>query len=153
MVGHSRNLVRAVLVCAVLPFVAACAASGPTFTDMHASEPAVAANFARIYFYRMGSMAGSALQPSVKIDGVVVGEATPGGYFYVDEPAGAYEISTATEVTNHIRATVKAGETRYVRFDASLGMFVGHIAPTLVWPGQGESEIAQCHYVGGKTKG
>jgi hypothetical protein len=112
----------------------------------------MAANSARIYFYRTDSMAGAAVQPSIKVNGVVVGSAVPGGYFYVDEPAGSYEISTTTEVKEAITASLKSGETRYVRFDIQMGLFVGHVAPTLVWPEQGESEIAKCHYIGGTAK-
>lgn len=150
MFNNAKNWGRAALLCAIMPLMAACATSGPTFSDLHASEPAVAPNMARIYFYRMSNFAGSAVQPSVKVNGQVVGSSVPGGYFYVDEPAGTYEISTTTEVKEDIQATVKPGETRYVRLDISMGIFVGHVAPTLVWPEQGASEITKCHYIGDK---
>jgi hypothetical protein len=126
-------------------------ASGPTYSDMHASEPAVASAAARIYFYRKSEMAGAAVQPSVKVNGAVVGDAVPGGYFFVDEPAGTYEISTTTEVKEAIKATVKPGDIRYVRLDIAMGFMVGHVSPTLVWPEQGASEITDCHYTGKKS--
>jgi hypothetical protein len=125
-------------------------ASGPTFTDLHAREPAVATDRARIYFYREASVVGAAVQPVVYVNGEAVGQAVPGGYFYIDRPAGEYVISTTTEKTKTIKATVRPGETRYVKFDIGMGVFVGHILPTLVMPGQGAAEIARCHYLTGR---
>jgi hypothetical protein len=144
----AKNLARAGIVCALLPLVAACATSGPTFQTVHAAEPAVAADHARIYFYRLGQFVGAAIQPAIKVNGLKVGEAVPGGYFYVDEPAGTYEISTSTETKEAITTTIKPGETRYVRFDISMGILMGHVVPTLVWPDQGASEIQSLHYIG-----
>ena len=145
---NAKNLARAGIVCALLPLVAACATSGPTFQTAHVSEPPVAQDHARIYFYRLGNFMGAAVQPAIKVNGVKVGEAVPGGYFFVDEPAGTYEISTSTEAKEAITTTVKPGEARYVRFDITMGLFIGHVAPTLVWPDQGASEIAGLHYIG-----
>jgi hypothetical protein len=145
----TRNLARMVLICAVLPLMAACA-SGPTFADLHASETAVSADAGRIYFYRQSPFLGSgaAVQPAIKLDNVKVGDAVPGGYFYVDKPAGTYKISTTTEKEESVDMTVAPGQTRYVRFDISMGVLIGHIAPTIVDPEQGAKEIAECHYTG-----
>lgn len=148
---HVRNIVRAAFLCAVMPVLAACA-SGPTFAELHGGEPVVANDSARIYFYRESSMVGSAIQPSVYLNGVAVGSAVPGGYFYVDRPAGDYEITTTTEKTETIKASLKPGDIRYVRLDIGMGVIVGHILPTLVMPEQGEAEIAKCHFVTDKPK-
>ena len=146
-----KNLLRAGFVALALSGLGACA-SGPTYDALHASEPPVAADSARIYFYRAAEMAGSAVQPSVKINGETVGDAVPGGYFYVDRPAGTYEISTSTEVKEAISVTVKPGETRYVKFTISMGLFVGHVSPQLIWPEQAVAELAACHYTGDAKK-
>jgi hypothetical protein len=151
MFSTAKNLARAGVVCSLLPLIAACATSGPTFQAAHTAEPPVAQDQARIYFYRLGNFVGSAIQPAVKVNGVKIGDAVPGGYFFVDEPAGTYEISTSTETKEAITTTIKPGETRYVRFDVSMGVLVGHVAPTLVWPDQGAAEIQALHYVGAKT--
>jgi hypothetical protein len=148
---HVSRFVRTAFLCAGLPLLAGCA-SGPTFSELHASEPVVATDSARIYFYRESSMVGSAIQPSVYVNGVAVGSAVPGGYFYVDRPGGEYEISTTTEKTEIIKANIKPGDIRYVRLDIGMGVVVGHILPTLVMPEQGESEIAKCHFVTDKPK-
>jgi hypothetical protein len=140
-----KNIFRAAAFALALPVLAGCA-SGPTFSDMHASEPAVQPEKVRVYFYRKDGMIGAAIQPSVRNDGEVVGSAIPGGYFYADRLPGTYEISTSTETTESIRLTLKPGEPRYVRLDVAMGVLVGHVGPTLVMAEQGESEIYKCHY-------
>lgn len=151
MFGSMKNWVRAALICAALPLVAACA-SGPTFNDMHASEPTLAADSGRIYFYRESSMLGAALQPAVKIDGTTIGDSVPGGYFYADRPAGTYKISTTTEKVEEINVPLAAGQTRYVRLHVGVGVFVGHVIPSLIDPDQGANEIKDCHYTGDAKK-
>ena len=148
---HVRNFVRAAILCAGLPLLAGCA-TGPTFAELHAGEPTVATDSARIYFYREASMVGSAVQPSVYVNGVVVGSAIPGGYFYIDRPAGEYDISTTTEKVESIKTNIVPGDVRYVRLDIGMGLVVGHILPTLVMPEQGAAEIVNCHFVADKPK-
>jgi hypothetical protein len=145
------NIVRAAVLAAAAPLLAACA-TGPTFAELHAGEPTVATDSARIYFYREASMVGSAVQPSVYVNGVVVGSAVPGGYFYIDRPAGDYDISTTTEKVESIKTNIKPGDIRYVRLDIGMGLVVGHILPTLVMPEQGAAEIVNCHFVTEKPK-
>lgn len=139
---------RAVL-CALLPLLAACA-SGPTFDQMRATEPPPAPTDGRFYMYRANSMAGAAVQPSIKINDLKVGDFVPGGYFYVDEPPGTYKISATTETEEAITATLTAGQTRYIRFDISMGVLVGHVAPSIIDPDQGTIEIKSLHYIGDK---
>ncbi len=148
---HAWNFVRVAAFCAAGTLLAGCA-SGPTFAELHASEPAVAADLARIYFYREASMVGSAVQPSVYVNGVAVGSAVPGGYFYIDRPAGEYDISTTTEKTESIKATVQPGDVRYIRLDIGMGVVAGHISPTPVLPEQAAGEIAKCHFLTGEPK-
>jgi hypothetical protein len=144
-----KTLTRVVMLCAFLPLLAACA-SGPTFADLHASEPTVSADSGRIYLYRTAPFlgGGAAVQPAIKVDGIKVGDAVPGGYFYIDKPAGTYKISTATETEESVNMTVAAGDTRYVRFDISMGLLIGHISPSIIDPQQGAQEIKECHYTG-----
>jgi hypothetical protein len=135
---------------AMLLLLAACASSGPTFTQANAGAPAVAADQGRIYIYRVSSMLGAAVQPSVKLDGVKVGDSVPGGYFYVDRPAGSYKISTSTEVERDLTLTLEAGQIRYVRTEVSMGFMAGHVSPVLVDAAEAEKEIKDCHYASGK---
>ena len=99
----------------------------------------------RIYFYRRADVAGTVIEPTVDMDGVKIGNAIPGGYFYFDKPSGQYQISTPTG-DDDIKVTVAAGETLYVRLTFGLGEFVPHLTPTLVRSELGASEIRKCHY-------
>jgi hypothetical protein len=143
-----RKFLQPVLAAATMLLLAACASSGPTFSQANASVAPLAANNGRIYIYRESSMVGSAVQPSVKLDGVRVGDSIPGGYFYIDRPAGSYKISTSTEVERDLTLTLDAGQIRYVRTDISMGFLAGHVSPVLVEPAVAEKEIKDCHYTG-----
>jgi hypothetical protein len=138
---------RTAFVCFVLPLLAACA-SGPTYSEMQKTTAPPAANLGRIYLYRSGSPFGAAVQPSVKIDGKVVGSAVPGGYFYVDLPAGSHKISADTEVKRDLSVTLQAGQTRYVVLHVSMGAFAGHISPELAEEKTALEDIKDCSYTG-----
>jgi hypothetical protein len=145
--GYMKTLVRAALLCAVLPVLAACA-SGPTYSELQKTTAPLAANSGRIYIYRSGGPFGAAIQPDVKVDGKVAGAAVPGGYFYVDLSPGSHTISASTEVERDLTVTLEAGQTRYVTLSPSFGAFVGHISPTLVDDKKGLEDIADSHYTG-----
>jgi hypothetical protein len=135
------------LVAGIVLLVLAACAGGPQFSQMQANLPIVSADQGRIFIYR-STVLGAAIQPSVKINGDVVGSAVPRGFFYVDRPPGDYEIATATEVTRTLSLKLEAGQTRYVRLGAAFGFFVGHIYPELVDNAVGASEIQDLHYTG-----
>ena len=125
--------------------LAACA-SGPKFAEVQDKLAARPADTGRIYIYRT-AIIGAAVQPSVKLNGEVIGSAVPQGFFYVDRPAGNYELSTSTEVTRNLSLSLEPGQTRYVRLGISVGFAVGHVYPELVEDSVGSVEIQQCHYV------
>ena len=141
-----RMIVRPVLAGLFALLLAACA-SGPQFSQMQDSLPALSADHGRIFVYR-STVLGAAIQPSVKINGDVVGSAVPRGFFYVDRPPGDYEITTITEVTRTLSLHLDAAQTRYVRLGISMGFFVGHVYPELVDDSVGSSEIRELHYIG-----
>lgn len=144
MIGGKR-FIKPTLACAFLLLGSACATSGPTYSQMQMMS--LSATNGRIYVYRT-SVLGAAIQPSVKIDGIAVGNAVPQGYFFIDRPAGNYKISTETEVDRIVSLTLEPGQTRYVRLDPTFGFIVGHISPVLVDTDKGQSEIKDCHYTG-----
>lgn len=141
----AKNLIQPVLACAAMLLLAACASSGPSFTQAQATVAPVAADSGRIFFYRPSSIVGVAVQPSIKLNGVVVGSSIPGGYFFVDRPAGSYKVSTATEVERDLSLTLDVGQTRYVRTDISMGFMAGHVSPELVDADKALKEIKDCH--------
>jgi len=134
-----------VLMAALL--VAGCA-SGPSFDKMADSIQAVPSGQGRIFCYR-NSAFGAAVQPAIRLNGEVVGKAVPQGFFYVDRPAGTYEISASTEAERSLTINLEAREEKYVRLEVKMGLFVGHIKPVLVDTSKGQAEIKKTKYTGG----
>ncbi|WP_081078514.1 DUF2846 domain-containing protein [Burkholderia territorii] len=130
-----------------LLFLAACA-SGPGYVDVAASIPQLNANLGRIYFLRSASPLGAAIQPDIRLNGQVVGQSKPGGFFFVDEPPGTYTVVTTTEVDRKITFDVEAGQTRYVRTSIGFGFLLGHVTPSLVPSDIAETEIRALRYTG-----
>jgi hypothetical protein len=141
--------IHAIVAVAVLAVAAAgCATSGAKFAEMAAAmDVAVKPGTGRIYFYRT-TVLGAAVQPDVRLNGEVVGSAVPRGFFFVDRPAGNYEVTTATEVERKLTFTLEDGQTRYVRLNISMGFFVGHVYGELVDEAKGRSEIEDTRYTG-----
>lgn len=125
-----------------------CAASGPKFSELQASTPALKADQGRVYFYRSSSMFGAAIQPAISFDGKEVGKSQPGGYFYVDTVAGSHEASASTEATNKLTFVMDKGETKYVRTSPQLGLLAGHIVPELVSAEEAKKALPDLSYTG-----
>src|SRR5438270_464195 len=106
-------------------------ASGPGYSEMANTIPAVPADKGRIYVYRP-SMLGAAIQPAVRLDGVEVGTAKSHGFFYVDTAPGSHFLETTTEVSRRLTFMLDKGQTRYVKLSVSMGFAVGHVYPELV---------------------
>jgi hypothetical protein len=135
-----------VIVIAAL-MLSACATSGAKFSEMSATMTAAQPDMGRIYFYRT-ALLGAAVQPEVRLNGEKVGKAVPNGFFYVDRPAGNYQVVTETEVEKKLTFTLEAGQVRYVRLDISMGFFVGHVYSELIDDDKARSEIASTRYIG-----
>jgi hypothetical protein len=136
----------AIMALAAVPLSAAYA-SGPKYAVHHLAEPAVSPDMGRIYFYRVSGLLGFGLQPSIEIDGVKVGKSVTSRYIYVDRPPGTYTISTTTEKEETVSVPLIAGQTVYVRFDVSMGLFLGHVSPVIVDSATAADEIKDCHFV------
>ncbi|AIY41530.1 miscellaneous; hypothetical/global homology [Collimonas arenae] len=128
MIKLSRPLFVAAALAVLL---SGCAASGAKYSDMASSIPTLKADQGRIYFFRSSSMMGAAIQPEVRLNQTVVGKSQPGGFFYVDRPAGQYVAASSTEVEKTLSFALDAGETKYVRTSVSMGLLAGHVNPTL----------------------
>jgi outer membrane murein-binding lipoprotein Lpp len=133
---------------AIAMLVLAGCASGVKHKDMSASIATIPADQGRIYFWRSASMVGAALQPNVILDGKVVGESKPGGFFYVDAPAGNHEVSTATEVEKKLTFTLEKSETKYVRTTTGFGLIVGRVYPELAGAEESLKELGDLSYTG-----
>lgn len=127
-------------------FLSGCA-TGPGYQEYASNIKPAVADQGRIYVYRT-SVLGAAIQPKVKLNGNEIGKAVPQGFFYVDQPAGDYQISTSTEVKRSLSISLAPGEEKYVRLDVKMGMFAGHIKPVLVDQSEGKEQIKKTKYVG-----
>lgn len=122
-------------------------ASGPKFAEMSKTIPALKTGEGRVYFFRSDSMLGAAIQPDIRLNNEVVGSSKPGGFFYVDRPAGSFAAAAATETEKTVSFTLDAGETKYVRSSPSFGVLVGRIVLQLEDPAKAQAEIEKLSYV------
>lgn len=127
--------------------LSACA-SGPKLAEVQASIPNLKSDQGRIYFYRSSSIVGAAIQPSINLNGAVVGDSKPGGFFFVDQAPGPKEVSTTTEVEKKLTFTLEAGQTRYVKTTIGFGVVAGRVYPELVDNATGEKELQETSYIG-----
>jgi hypothetical protein len=143
-----NNLLRVLLTGTFVALVASGCASGPQYKDVAASIPTLNKSQGRIYFYRSDSMFGAAIQPSINLNGSLVGLSKPGGFFFVDEPAGQYVVSTTTETEKTVSFSLDAGETKYVKTRVGLGLLVGRIIPSLESSDDAQRDLDGLHYTG-----
>ncbi len=132
--------------------LAACAAGGPKLSEVRSTMPQLKADQGRIYFYRNSSMLGAAMQPNILLNGRVVGESKPGGFFYVDDAPGPKEVASSTEVERKLTFTLDRGQTRYVRTAVGMGVMVGRVYPELVDPAAAEKELLETSYTGSPAR-
>lgn len=138
----NRAGIAVALVCALL---AGCA-SGPKLSEIKSTIPALNPQLGRIYFYR-ASAVGAAIQPNLELNGEVIGEMVPLGFFYVDRYPGSYELIAKTESTAVLRIVLAANQTRYVRGSLTMGLFVGRPATELVEESVALQEMDDLSYV------
>jgi hypothetical protein len=130
--------------CAAL--VSGCA-SGPKYSEMKGSIAEPDPEVGRIFFYRSG-VVGAAVQPDILLNGTVVGEMVPKGFFYVDRPPGTYVASARTESEATVWVSLRAKQTQYVRGEISMGFMVGRPVLTLVDSASALSELQDLGYTG-----
>jgi len=133
---------------AAVVLLAGCAAGGAKHADMASSLPSLKAGEGRVYFFRSSSMIGAAVQPDLRLNGQVVGESRPGGFFYVDRPAGNYVASASTETEKTVSFTLQPGETKYIRSSVGLGLVVGRVILEPETPEKARAELASLSYTG-----
>lgn len=122
-------------------------ASGPKYSEIKGSIPELNPEQGRIFFYRPSAL-GAAIQPNILLNGNVVGEMVPQGFFFVDRSPGTYMATARTESEATLEIQLPANETRYVRGSISLGIFVGRPNLTLVDPPEARIELGDLGYTG-----
>lgn len=102
-------------------------ATGPGYQETTASMPPLATNSGRVFFLR-DSIVGAAVQPQIWVGDQIVGRSQPGGFLYVDLPAGRHVARATTEVESLLEFDVKAGESCYISASIGIGLFVGRVS-------------------------
>jgi hypothetical protein len=134
----------------MLIILSACA-SGAPFTKLNPSLSPEAPETGRIFFYRP-SGAGAAVIPDIVLNGETVGRAVGQGFFFIDRPAAEYTVMTSTEVKRKVSFVLEKGQTRYIRFNISIGFFVGHVYGELVDEEKALPELQKCKFIEEKKK-
>lgn len=119
------------LLLVLLAAVVSGCASGPKYSEIKDSIPALDPEQGRIFFYRPSSI-GAAIQPNILVNGSVVGEMVPLGFFYVDRSPGNYVVTASTESEATLQLMLQANQTQYVKGSISIGILVGRPNLTLV---------------------
>jgi len=88
---------------------------GPRYKDVAGTIPVMVPDTGRIYFYQPPAPIGVVSnQPYLRVNGVKVGRSKPGSFFYVNRPAGKYEIDTLRDGET-LTFDLAPDQTRYVR--------------------------------------
>lgn len=140
----SKNCVIPVLLTVLM--LVGCA-SGPTYNEVAGTIEPTPQGEGRIYIYRTTAF-GAAIRPAIRLDGEIVGKAIPKGFFYIDRPAGTYQISASTEAKRSLSLNLEAGDQKYVRLEIKMGVFAGHVKPVLVDSAIGQEELKKTKYIG-----
>jgi hypothetical protein len=134
---------------AAMALLAGCTSvSGTRFAQQEAVMPKLSPDQGRVYFYRVDAFTGGGMSAPLKLDGVVVGDSLPGGYFFVDAAAGKHEASATTRVTRKLLFVLEPGETKYVRTRAQFEEKVGRIVPELVSAEEARRELPSLNFTG-----
>jgi hypothetical protein len=141
------RLIKIIIICLVV-VLTGCAASGTKYKDMMSSIPPVPADKGRIFFYRMSSVIGAAVQPSIMLDGVKVGDSRRGGFFYVDRAPGIHVVSLTTEVETKRSVNLAEREIKYVKTSVEMGVFVGHMNADVMYPENAKDDLLELSYTG-----
>lgn len=143
-----RSLVlKFALAAAAAALVSGCA-TGMKHDEMASSMPSLKPGEGRIYFFRSNSMVGGGVQPDIRLNGQVVGTSKPGGFFYVDRPAGNYLAAATTEAERTLSFTLQPGETKYIRSSVSVGLLVGRLVLEPETPEKARAELGSLSYTG-----
>lgn len=142
-----RTFLKIAAAAACAAVLAGCA-TGAKYSEVASTIPAVKADQARVYFFRSSSMMGAAIQPEIRLDGKVVGESKPGGFFYADAAPGSHVASVSTETEKTLTFTLAAGETKYVRQSIGFGVAMGRVVLDLETPEKAKAELNDLAYTG-----
>lgn len=141
--------------------LAGCAgARGPLYPEMASTIPPLAADRARIYFYRDYEPYESLSQANLYVNGALAGVSVSGGFSYRDVTPGRYAIAvwTQKDFPNASKTVgLGAGDTIYAKVGSFRGWEDGGgdsnfardtFVVMIIDPEQAQRELATMRYVG-----
>lgn len=144
-----RTILKFAGLAVIAAILGGCAAGGAKYQEVASSMATLKPGEGRIYFFRSSSFVGAAIQPEIRLNGKVVGMSKPGGFFYVDRPAGTYTAATSTETEKSASFALQPGETKYLRTSPSIGLLIGRIVIEIESPEKAKAELPSLSYTGG----
>jgi len=117
--------------------------SGPDYSMVKDTFPALKSDSARLFVYRPDHI-GAMYVPGVKINDGEAGKSVPHGFFYVDLPPGDYEISTGWHREESTHLHLEAGQVRYVRMKFTADPFGFYLDPKVVDEQTALAQIETC---------
>ncbi|GAB3771405.1 hypothetical protein GCM10028796_40090 [Ramlibacter monticola] len=141
-----RTILKLACAAAAAVLVSGCA-TGPKHDEIASSIPSLKAGQSRIYFFRSSTF-GAAVQPDIRLNGEVVGQSKPNGFFFVDRPAGNFLASASTETEKTLSFVTQPGETKYIRSFVSFGLMVGRVNLEPETPEKAKADLATLSFTG-----
>jgi hypothetical protein len=147
------------LVPLLLIALANCAgARGPLYPEMASTIPPLAADRARIYFYRDYEPYESLSQADLYLNGAPVGVSVSGGFFYRDVVSATYAIAVWTQKdfpSPSKTVGLRAGDTIYAKVESFRGWEDGGgdsnfardtFVVVIMDPAQAQAELVRTRY-------
>jgi hypothetical protein len=167
-----RGVIEIAAVFSLAVFLAGCAAGKPSFEDVLPNVPALKEGQGRFVFFVPTRTRHSHWRPMITLNGQAVGRAVTHGFFYVDRPAGDYEVAHLVTTTvqgkrnteeERSRKTfhLSSGDTLFVQMVLTPGAGIEprmerydpiFLRPVLAEPEHALEAVKKCRYTGDDPK-
>jgi hypothetical protein len=114
-------------------------------TQTLTSQIAASQKAGTVIFYREGHFTGSALKPSIYLDGKEVARLKNGTYFTAQVDAGKHEAGSSAKHEPPLAIDVKPGETTYIQMIVVGGTWRGAGRLVPVAPDDGKTAVSKLH--------
>jgi hypothetical protein len=132
-------------------FFSSCTTTGPLYNAVKDTFPPPAADAGRIFIYR-DAIYNPSKTPAVLLNGEQAGLSKAQGFFYVDRPAGEYNVVLSGESGPPASFTLSPGQILYVRIGLHSNLTINHQYPEVVDATIAQREIVSCKYTGDAQK-
>ena len=134
----NKRILLFLAACSLTLFATGCA--GPQFKEYAATLPRLGANEGRIWFYRPGEV-GSAIRPTIYLNGQALGRSLPNSFFHIDRPAGIYQVVCTTEWDHRVAFNLAPQTNKFIRLHVVPGLASGHVVPRDTDPAVAREEL------------